>query len=66
MLALLRLIAVDLTPMLESREFRLLIFGEIATGLGAQAALVALPFQIFVISHSPALVGLLGAFELGR
>ena len=26
---------------------------------------MALPYQIFVISHSPALVGLLGAFELG-
>ena len=27
--------------------------------------LVALPYQIYVLSHSPTLVGLLGLFELG-
>ncbi|HWD64685.1 MAG TPA: MFS transporter [Solirubrobacteraceae bacterium] len=48
-----------------SRDFRLLTLGEIASDLGTQAALVALPYQIYVSSHSPALVGLLGAFELG-
>ena len=35
------------------------------SSLGSQAALVALPYQVYVISHSPVLVGLLGAFELG-
>src|SRR5215469_11698759 len=65
MLALLRKLAVDVTPVRESREFRLLAIGESITNLGTQAALVALPYQIYVISHSPALVGLLGAFELG-
>ena len=33
--------------------------------LGTQCALVALPLQIYSRTHSPALVGLLGAFELG-
>jgi MFS family permease len=65
MLSFLRRIAVDVTPMRESREFRLIVLGEVVTGLGNQAALVALPFQIYVVSHSAALVGLLGAFELG-
>jgi MFS family permease len=64
-LALLRRIAIDVSPLGHSREFRLLIIGEIVSNLGTQAALVALPYQIFVISHSAALVGLLGAFELG-
>src|SRR5205085_7020223 len=43
----------------------LLVCGEVVSNIGTQAALVALPYQIFVISHSAALVGLLGAFELG-
>ncbi len=65
MLALIKRIAIDLTPMRRSRKFRLLIIGETISNLGTQAALVALPYQIYVLSHSPALVGLLGAFELG-
>jgi MFS family permease len=62
---LLKKLAVDITPIRESREFRLLSIGEVGASLGTQAALVALPIQIYVISHSAALVGLLGAFELG-
>jgi hypothetical protein len=65
MLALLRRVAIDLTPLRASRDFRLLFAGQVISNLGTQAALVALPFQIFVLSHSAALVGLLGAFELG-
>ena len=65
MLSVLKRVAVDVSPMRESRDFRLIALGGVLSGLGTQAALVALPFQIFVISHSAALVGLLGAFELG-
>lgn len=57
--------ALDLTPIRESRDFRLLSIGEICSGLGSQAALVAFPIQIFGLTHSPAWVGLTGAFELG-
>jgi MFS family permease len=64
-LSLLRRIALDISPVRESRDYRLLFFGQVISNIGTQAALVALPFQIFVISHSAALVGLLGAFELG-
>jgi hypothetical protein len=64
-IGLLRSVALDVSPVRESRKFRILTGGQIVSGLGAQAALVALPYQIFVISHSAALVGLLGAFELG-
>jgi MFS family permease len=64
-LGLLKRIAIDVSSIRDSRDFRLLTLGQIVSGLGTQAALIALPYQIFVISHSPALVGLLGAFELG-
>ena len=65
MLERLKGVALDVTPIRESRDFRLLTGGVICSSLGTQAALVALPYQIYVLSHSAALVGLLGAFELG-
>ena len=40
-------IAVDITPLRESRDFRLLVLG-LVTGLGTQATLVALPYQVYV------------------
>ena len=58
-------LTVDLTAVRESRDLRLLVTGNFVSGLGTQAALVALPFQIYVQTHSPLLTGLLGAFELG-
>ena len=48
----------------ESRNLRLLILGEVFSGLGAQAALVAIPYQVYTLTHSAALVGLLGIVEL--
>jgi hypothetical protein len=62
---LLKKIAVDVTPVRESRDFRLLAVGGTISALGAQVVLVALPIQIFELSHSAVLVGLLGLFELG-
>lgn len=59
-----RRLAVDLTPLRESRDLRLLILGTVVSGLGTQAALVALPFQIYLETRSAFLTGLLGAVEL--
>ena len=58
-------VTVDLNVLRENRDLRLLILGELFSGLGAQAALVAIPFQVYVLTHSAALVGLLGIAELG-
>jgi MFS family permease len=60
----LRSIAVDTTALRESRDFRLLTIGGLVTGLGEQAAIVALPYQVYVLTHSPFLVGLIGLIEL--
>src|SRR3954463_11674252 len=60
-----RRVAVDLSVLRESRDLRLLVIGELFSGLGAQAALVAIPYQVYVLTHSAALVGLLGIVELG-
>jgi MFS family permease len=59
-----RRIAVDITPLRASRDLRLLVLGNFVTGLGTQATLVALPYQVYVQTRSPLLTGLLGAVEL--
>jgi MFS family permease len=61
---LLSRVAVDTSPLRESRDLRLLLAGELVTGLGTQAALVALPYQLYVETRSAFLTGLLGAAEL--
>lgn len=62
---LLRHVAVDIAPLRASRDFRLLVLGNFVTGLGTQATLVALPYQLYTQTRSPLLTGLLGAVELG-
>jgi MFS family permease len=63
--SLLRRSAIDISALRDSRDLRLLVSGQVTTGVGAQVALVALPYQIFVLTRSATLVGVLGAFELG-
>jgi MFS family permease len=63
-LRLLQRVAVDVTPLRESRDLRLLELGSFVSGLGTQAALVALPYQLYVETGSAFLTGLLGAVEL--
>jgi MFS family permease len=55
---------IDLSPLRASRDLRLLIVGELVSGFGTQAVLVALPFQIYLETGSAFLTGLLGAVEL--
>src|SRR3954454_6647012 len=57
-------LAIDLSPLRESRDLRVLVLGNIVSGLGTQAALVALPYQLYVETGSAFLTGLLGAVEL--
>ncbi len=55
----------DLTPFRASRDLRLVVAGNFISNLGAQATLVALPYQLYLVTRSAFLVGLLGAVELG-
>ncbi len=57
-------ITADLTPFRESKELRTLMLGNFVSSLGSQVGLVALPYQVYVESHSALLTGLLGACEL--
>jgi MFS family permease len=56
---------LDITALRRSRDYRVLELGAIVSGLGTQAALVAVPYQVYVLTRSTALVGLIGAAELG-
>jgi MFS family permease len=58
-------VIVDLEPLRASRDMRWLIVGNVVAGLGTQAALVALPYQLYTQTGSAFLTGLLGAAELG-
>jgi MFS family permease len=57
-------LAVDVSSLRESRDLRLLVAGNVVSGFGTQAALVALPFQLYTQTGSAFLTGLLGAVEL--
>ncbi len=57
-------LAVDLSSLRESRDFRWLEAGNLVSGMGTQAALVALPYQVYTQTGSAFLTGLLGAVEL--
>jgi MFS family permease len=62
--ALVRRIAVDITPLRQSRDFRFLWFGELISTMGRQITVVALPFQVFLLTRSPLAVGIIGLVEL--
>ena len=51
---------VDVTPLRASREFRLLYFGQVVSFLGTQMTAVAAPYQVFKLTGSSFMVGLLG------
>lgn len=55
---------VDLTPARESRDFRLLLIAGTVFYLGQAITYVAVPFQIYTLTGSNTMVGLVGLVEL--
>jgi MFS family permease len=55
---------VDVTPLRQSRDFRLLISGQLISVLGSQVTAVAIPFQVYRITHSSLDVGLVSLTQL--
>lgn len=53
-------ILVDISPLRESAQFRRFYFGDLASSLGRQLTLVAAPIQVYRLTQSTLLVGLLG------
>jgi MFS family permease len=60
---LLRLATLDLRP-LRRRDFRLLFAGQLLSFMGTQFTEVAIPFQVFQLTHSTFALGLVGLVQL--
>ena len=58
-----RSLAIDVTPLRRHRDFRLLFTGQAVTFVGSMITYVAIPFQVYAITRSTFLVGLLGLVE---
>jgi MFS family permease len=63
-LARIRRHALDLSPMRQSKDFRLLFLGQSISEFGSQITFVAVPFQVYKITGSTLAVGLIGLCEL--
>ena len=55
---------LNLGPLKKHRDFRLLYTGQLVSMLGSMITYVAVPYQIFELTHSSLVVGLLGAAQL--
>jgi MFS family permease len=59
-----RRLFIDLTPLRRSRDFRFLIGGELVSVLGTQLTTVAVPYQVYRLTHSSLDVGLVSLVQL--
>ena len=55
---------MDLAPLRHNRDFRLLFTGQLVSTLGTQLTAVAVPYQVFRITHSSLDVGLVSTAQL--
>lgn len=58
-----RALAIDLTPLRVSRDFRLLFAGQAVSFFGSMMTFVALPWQVYQLTKSSFAVGMLGVTE---
>src|SRR5690242_15858557 len=59
------LATVDTTPLRRHRDFRLLFIGRFVSFFGSMITTVAFPYQVYQLTHSVLLVGVLGVLEFG-
>lgn len=57
------LATIDVTPLRRHRDFRLLFISRFVSFFGSMITVVAFPYQVYQLTHSVLLVGLLGVFE---
>jgi hypothetical protein len=55
---------VDLTPLRRSRDYRLLWLGQLVSFFGSQLTVVAVPFEVYKLTHSSLQVGLVSLGQL--
>jgi MFS family permease len=57
-------LALDMSALRSSREYRLLFGGQWISFIGSQITIVAAPYQVFLLTHSSLAVGLLSLCQL--
>ena len=50
-------LVLDVGRLRHHRDLRLLMVGQLISGMGRQITLVALPYQLYVLTHSPLAIG---------
>ncbi len=60
----LQLATIDIKPLRRHRDFRVLFIGRLVSFFGSMITVVAVPYQVYQLSHSVLLVGSLGLAEL--
>lgn len=60
----LHLATIDITPLRRHRDFRLLFIGRLVSFFGSMISSVAVPYQVYQLTHNVVLVGSLGLVEL--
>ena len=59
-----RRLLIDLSPLRRSRDLRHLVWGELVSVLGNQLTTVAVPYQVYQLTHSSLYVGLVSVTQL--
>jgi MFS family permease len=55
---------IDISPLRRHRDFRLLFVGQLISFLGSMVSYMAVPYQVFLLTRSNAMVGALGLAQL--
>lgn len=55
---------LDLSPLRQHRDYRFLFFGQMVSFLGSMISYVAVPYQVYELTKSSVMVGLLGTVQL--
>jgi MFS family permease len=63
-LTTLKALVIDVSPLRDSVSYRALWLGQVTSFIGTQMRFVAVPWQVFQLTHSTAMVGLIGLVEL--
>ena len=59
-----RHLVIDVTPLRRSRDLRYLVTGQLIAELGSQLTTVAVPYQVYLLTHSSLDVGLVSLAQL--
>ncbi|MCA1708712.1 MAG: MFS transporter, partial [Actinobacteria bacterium] len=59
-----RALALDISPLRDSTSYRALWLGQVVSLVGTQMRFVAVPWQVFQLTHSTVAVGVVGLVEV--